>query len=161
MGLVEELKTKFTEVYDHWEEGLFPGEIGNIRKKQLACDVFITSSNAVTIDGRLVNTDASGNRVAAMIFGPKKIIVVVGVNKIVKNVEEALQRIKTIAPLNFLRANEMNYKDSKINAPCLMHGECKDCWPPERYCRVTTIIEGIPKASSQYHVLVLGEDLGY
>lgn len=161
MGLVEELKDKFTEVYDHWEEGLSPEEMGNIRKKQLTCDVFITSTNAVTIDGRLVNTDASGNRAAAMIFGPGKIIVVLGVNKIVRNVEEALQRIKTIAPLNFLRANEMNYKGSKINAPCLVDGGCRDCWPPERHCRVTTIIEGIPKASSQYHIVIIGEDLGY
>ena len=161
LKLEQELKSAERRVYDHWQEGLTREEIFSVRRKHLECDVFITSSNAVTTDGRLLNTDGSGNRVAAMIFGPQKIIVVVGTNKIVKNIEEGLQRIKRIAPLNFMRGNEMNYKDNPIKSPCLNDGICKDCRPPHRQCRVTTIIEGVPKVSPDYHVLVVGKDLGY
>ena len=69
---------------------------GKIQRKIFTSDVLITSTNAVTLDGKLVNTDAVGNRVAAIIFGPRKVVVVVGKNKIVKDVEEALHRIKNV-----------------------------------------------------------------
>lgn len=161
MGLVLELKNSFENVYDHWEDGLTKEEINKLRKKQLNSDVFLTSTNAITVDGRLINTDASGNRVAAMIFGPRKTIVIVGINKIVKDVEEGLARIKKIAPLNFIRANKMNYQGNEIDSPCIKDGICMDCWPPKRHCVVTTIIEGVPKATQEYYVLVIGKELGY
>lgn len=161
LGLVEKLKNAQKVVYDHWEEHLTQEDIKSIKKNHLTCDVFLTSSNAVTLDGRLINTDGSGNRVTAMVFGPKRIVVVVGRNKIVKNVDHGLERIKNIAPLNFLRANQMNYKEHEMQSPCLKDGICRDCWPPNRHCRITTIIEGVPKLTPDYHVLIVGSVLGY
>lgn len=107
MGLIEALRSSGHTVYDHWESGLSGKDLLKVRKAQLNAGVFITSSNAVTLDGKLVNVDASGNRVAAMIFGPNKVIVVAGVNKIVRDVGDALERIKGIAsPKNCHRRND-------------------------------------------------------
>ncbi len=125
-----------------------------MRRAQQGCDVFLTSSNAITQDGRLVNTDGSGNRVNAMAFGPRKAIVVAGVNKIVPDLERALQRIKEVAvPLNCRRLNS--------SPPCIQAGKCVDCRVPQRVCRITTIIEWKPPFFSDYLVIIVGETLGY
>lgn len=150
---VEKLEARGNTVYCHHKPGLTPEEILAIRRKQLTCDVFLTSTNAVTEDGRLVNTDATGNRVAAMIFGPKKVIVLAGVNKIVATVEAANERIRSkAAPLNNTRLNRPN--------PCVKTGCCVDCQGPTRLCNVTTVIHKRPPASD-IHVWMLGEEAGY
>lgn len=124
-----------------------------IRRKELTSDLFITSTNAITLDGKLVNIDGTGNRVAAMIFGPKKVIIVCGVNKIVQNVEEALERIKFIAsPMNAKRVNS--------KTPCVETGFCMDCNSIERICNVITIIEKKPSLSN-IDVVIIGEYLGF
>lgn len=122
------------------------------------CDVFLTGTNAVTKDGRLVNVDATGNRVAGMFWGHPISIVVVGKNKIVKSLDEALQRIKDIiAPQHFrLR---MDLGGRKRKTPCAVTGECSDCRSSERGCNVFTIIEGKPTRTA-LHVVVVNEDLG-
>lgn len=153
LKVAEELEARGNTVYCHHKQGLTPEEILDIRRKQLTCDVFLTSTNAITGDGRLVNTDATGNRVAAMIFGPKKVIVLAGINKIVGTVEEAEARIrKTAAPQNNIRLNRPN--------PCVKTGYCMDCQGPTRLCNVTTILHKKPPASD-IHVWVIGEELGY
>lgn len=153
LGLVEKLEARGNIVYCHHKPGLSPEEILDIRRKQLTCDVFLTSTNAITADGRLANTDATGNRVAAMIFGPKKVIVLAGVNKIVGTLDEAQERIRTTAaPLNNKRLNRPN--------PCVNTGYCVDCQGPTRLCNVTTVIHKRPPASD-IHVWIVGETLGY
>jgi hypothetical protein len=153
LEVAEKLEARGNTVYCHHKPGLSPEEILDIRRKQLTCDVFLTSTNAITEDGRLVNTDATGNRVAAMIFGPKKVIVLVGVNKIVANLDDAQERIRsTAAPLNNKRLNRPN--------PCVKTGYCVDCQGPTRLCNVTTVIHKKPPVSD-IHVWVIGEEIGY
>ena len=153
LEIVEKLEARGNIVYCHHKPGLAPEEILDIRRKQLTCDVFLTSTNAITEDGRLVNTDATGNRVAAMIFGPKKVIVLAGVNKIVGTIDEAQERIRSkAAPLNNKRLNRPN--------PCVKTGYCVDCQGPTRLCNVTTVIHKRPPASD-IHVWVIGEEVGY
>lgn len=153
LGVVEKLKARGNIILDHGAPGLENDERVRIRRAQLTADAFLTGSNAVTMDGRLVNTDGSGNRVAAMIFGPGKVIVVAGVNKIVRDVEEAEERIrKTAAPINNRRLNLPN--------PCVKTGECMDCQGPTRICNVTTILHKRPKLT-EMHVILVGEELGF
>ena len=154
MGLVEELRARGHEVHDHWVSGITPEEDWEIRRRQLTCDVFLTGCNAITIDGRLLNTDFTGNRVAAMIFGPRRIIMVAGINKIVKDIQAGLERIKNVAtPLNSHRRN--------WGKACAKAGYCIECDLEDKSCRVTTIIEMCPKGSPDFHVILVGEELGY
>ena len=124
-----------------------------IRKAHLTCDVFLTSANAVTLEGMLVATDGIGNRVGAMMFGPGKVIVVAGVNKIVNDLDSAFRRIKEIVTPQVV-------KDMGIDLPCATTGFCVDCNSPMRVCRATVILERKPFASD-IHVLIVGEDLGF
>lgn len=153
LGLLEKLDARGNTMFNHGLPGLTAEEKMEMRRKQLTCDVFLTGTNAVTIDGRLVNTDGVGNRAAAMIFGPKKVIIVVGINKIVKDVAEAEKRIKLYAaPINNKRLNTAN--------PCVRTGECMDCQGPTRICNVTTILNKRP-ILTDIHIFVVGEDLGF
>ncbi len=151
LQLEDELKERGCPVYWHWKSA--PEEMLQVRKDAARAKYFLTSTNALTEDGRLINVDGAGNRVAAMIFGPEVVIVVVGVNKIVSDLEAALERIKRIAtPLNARRLN--------LDVPCALTGECVDCMPPRRICNVTTIIEGKPMLTD-FQVILVGEELGY
>jgi hypothetical protein len=153
MGIVEILEERGNKIFCHNKSGLNAEEILETRRKQLTCDVFLTSTNAITEDGRLVNTDATGNRVAAMTFGPKKVIVVAGLNKIVKDLNEAEHRIHSIsAPLNNKRLNKPN--------PCATTGHCTDCKGPTRLCNVTSVIHKCPPATN-INLFLVGEELGY
>jgi hypothetical protein len=130
------------------EETIMP----TLLKATLGSDVFISGTNAVTEDGRLVNVDGLGNRVAGIIFGARVSIVVVGRNKVVKSVEEALHRIKnTITPTMTKRRD--------IHVPCAKVGKCVDCSTPERGCNITVIIEKKPPLTD-VKVIVVDEDLG-
>ena len=153
LGVVETLEERGNTIFCHHKPGLSPEEVLATRRKQLTCDVFLTGTNAITTDGRLVNTDATGNRVGAMTFGPKKIIIIAGVNKIVESIEAAEARIRTTAaPLNNKRLNRSN--------PCVQTDECMDCQGPTRICNITTVLHKRPPASD-IHVLVVGEALGF
>lgn len=156
LGLVEILKRRGNEVADHWEawhKKLTPEEVMKIRRLLADSDVLLTSTNALTETGHLVNIDHAGQRVAAMIFGPKKVIIIAGINKIVRDVDEALKRIKNAAaPMNAKRLN--------VNVPCAVTGTCSDCGSQDRICNVTTIIERKP-VHTNVIVILLGEELGY
>ena len=125
-------------------------------------DVYVIGTNAVTLDGKLVNIDGNGNRVAAMIYGPKKVIVVVGANKIVKNVDEAIHRIKEVcAPINATRHGLKHNRPEFLELPCAKTGSCTDCNNAWRICRYTTIIEGVNEPRKGYlSVVLVGERLG-
>jgi len=121
---------------------------------ELGCDLFLLSANAVTADGAIVNIDGNGNRVAASIFGPKRVVFVVGRNKVVEGgVEEAIARIKREAcPPNCRRLGR--------KTPCAATGECADCSSPDRICNVTVVLDRRPRPTPMLVVLV-DEDLGY
>lgn len=154
IGVVDLLKKMGHEVYDHWQPGLDPQEVDEVRRRQLTSGVFLTSSNAVTAEGHLVNIDGSGNRVASMTFGPRKVIVVAGINKIVKDQKAAMDRIKNeAAPLNFNRLNAAT--------PCAKTTFCANCSPPARLCRVTAVTEIKPAGIPEFLVILVGERLGF
>ena len=153
LGIPEQLAKKGHTVYDHNIPGLTMEDSLALRRKELLCDVFLSSANAITLDGQLVNTDGSGNRVAAMSFGPKKVIVIVGVNKIVSDLDAAMERIETIAaPINNKRLDRPN--------PCTITGMCMDCQGSTRICNITSILHKRPPAID-FHVIVVGEELGF
>ena len=129
------------------EEGL------ELRRQGLTADLMIASTNAITLDGRLVNLDGMGNRVAAMAFGPKKVILVVGMNKVCPDLESAVARVKHYAaPVNNIRYGLKN--------PCVETGLCSDCRTPQRICNIWSTIEG-HMIEGRIHVKLVGEFLGY
>ena len=154
MGLWEEIaKLPGVEVIDPYQPGLSSEEGLELRRKGMTAEVMIASSNAVTLDGKLVNLDGQGNRVAAMTFGPKKVILVVGMNKVAPDLESAMARVKHYAgPVNAIRLGRNN--------PCMETGLCTDCTSPQRICNMWSIIEG-HMIKDRIHVKLVGENLGY
>jgi hypothetical protein len=163
LGVLTALEERRTKVLSPFAPG--PAEPSKtdeqrkeIQREATLCDVFLTGTNAVTQDGKLVNVDAVGNRVAGMFWGHPLSIVVVGRNKIVRDLDEALQRIrKVIAPTHFHLRTKLGGKKRAI--PCARTGECSDCRGPDRGCNVFTIIEGKPW-QSDLHVILVNQDLG-
>jgi hypothetical protein len=150
LGIFEALSGRGKTLHDHGR--VPPEERAATRRAQLTCDLFLTGTNAVTLEGCLVNLDMNGNRTNAMTFGPKKTVVVAGGQKIVADLPEAIHRIKTVsAPRNARRL--------KLSTPCAVTGFCEDCNSPQRICRVYSIIERRPP-NSDITVLVCGEPLG-
>jgi len=158
LGIAKALQERGTSVLDpvapsyglaeFKEELIMP----TLLKATLGSDVFISGTNAFTEDGKLVNIDGLGNRVAGIIFGARTSIVVVGRNKLVRNVDEALNRIKnTITPTITKRRN--------LPLPCAKAGKCLDCSVPERACNVTVIVEKRPPLTD-LKVIVVDDDLG-
>jgi L-lactate utilization protein LutB len=153
-GLWEALGQKpGVQILDPFQPGLTPEEAMERRRQSLLADFYLTGSNGLTMDGRLVNLDGMGNRVAAMCFGPKKVILVVGLNKVTPDLESAMARVKHYAaPINCIRL--------KRATPCAETGLCIDCKSPERICYMWSIIEG-HMLENRLHVKLVGEDLGY
>ena len=153
LGIPKHLEEKGHTTFDHWKPGLSPEEVTEARRAQLTCDVFLTSANAITLGGEIVNTDGIGNRVAAMTFGPKKVIIVAGANKIVKDLHAALRRAKEVsAPLSL--------RETGLPIPCVQTGTCADCDSPLRMCRATVILERKP-INTDITVVIIGEELGF
>lgn len=153
LGLQEKVTAKGAAVLDHNVAGLSPEKKLEILRKQLTCDVFISSSNAVTLEGDIVNVDGNGNRVAALTFGPVKTVVIVGINKIVRDMDEAFSRVETYAsPMNNKRLDKPN--------PCVKTGICEDCQGETRICRAYQILRRKPSLSD-FTVIIVGENLGY
>ncbi|MCS7108708.1 MAG: lactate utilization protein [Sulfolobales archaeon] len=152
LNIVEELERRGIKVIHHWVK-VSPEESLEIRRKALTSDVYLSSSNAVTLDGKLINIDASGNRVAALMFGPKKVIIVVGRNKLTRNLEEGLLRARNIAGV--ANAIRLNYK-----TPCTTLGYCVECKNAEKPCNVVVIMERKP-SNTDVHVVLVNDDLGF
>lgn len=140
------------KVFDHNAPGLTSYEKLSVMRSELTADLFISSTNALTIDGCLVNADGYGNRVAAMIFGPQKVLIVAGTNKITANEEDAFNRIKFVAgPMNMKRLNR--------NTPCTSTGTCSNCSSEQRGCRAYTVLRKRPSLTP-VEVVIIGENLG-
>jgi L-lactate utilization protein LutB len=147
-----------TDINGAW---LKPEERQQMMRETFFADIFITGTNAITLDGKLVNIDGAGNRVAAMIYGPSKVILIVGVNKIVKDVEEGLERMhQYAAPLNARRhyiKHHMHFEE----LPCVKTGLCVDCKQDFRICNYTVIIDGaMLQHQGRINVVLVGEELG-
>jgi len=153
LGILEELRARGNVIYDHWIPGLSKEESLRFRKSQMTSDLFLSSINAITMNGELVNIDGVGNRVNGTIFGPGKVVLVAGYNKIVEDVQEAIKRIKNVAA-------PINAKRLSIDVPCAKVGKCVDCNSPQRICRVVMIHERRPFLTDMLIILV-GEELGY
>lgn len=153
LGIIDHLRTSRFMFLDRYREGISREEVTEIYRASFTADVYVTSCNAITEEGELYNVDGNGNRVAAMLYGPSKVIVVCGVNKIVSDVEEAIQRNRSVsAPANAKRLNR--------KTPCAKTGYCMDCNSPERICNEYTLIrrQGI---ADRIHVIFINEEFGY
>lgn len=153
-GLYAELKERSDiTVLDTYDKSLPPAESYELRRQSLLVDLFITGTNAVTEKGRLVNLDMIGNRVAAITFGPKNVIILIGRNKLVADVDEAIERIKTYAaPVNAMRLDK--------KTPCMKTGICQNCKSPDRICNAWSISEkSFPKG--RIKVILINADLGF
>lgn len=140
-------------VLDTYDKSLAPAESIQRRRESLLVDLFITGSNAITEDGHLVNLDMIGNRVAAITFGPRNVLILVGRNKIVADRHAAMARIKDYAaPVNVMRLDK--------KTPCGKTGRCDDCSSPDRICNTWTITEkSFPK--HRVKVMLINEEMGF
>jgi hypothetical protein len=157
LGLIEALTRRGNRVVHHWQLDMPVSKWLPFMMEAHNSDVYLSSTNAVTEDGKLVNVDSTGNRVASMIFGPKDVIVIAGKNKVVKNVDAGLKRLKRVAgPLNAKRHN-------LVELPCVSTGLCTDCDSPKRICRVITIMERAPNRvrGPNITVVLVAENLGF
>ena len=130
-----------------------PEETKQMYRDSFSADVYFMSTNAITLDGELINIDGNGNRVAALIYGPDKVVMVVGMNKLVSTVEDGINRVSDIAaPANGVRLNKQT--------PCATTGFCHDCFSPECMCSHTVITRRC-FTPDRIHVILVGETLGY
>lgn len=152
MNILDTLRSNKYRLIDRYQECSHEQHV-KFYKDALQADYFLTGANAITKTGEIVCTDCSGNRVAAMIFGPEKVIVVVGVNKLVENLDEALKRIKNIAPINAKRIQH--------NTPCTITGKCESCNQPESVCNYTGIIHNGMRFEGRTTVIVIADEVGF
>lgn len=152
-GVIDFLKNGTYKFLDRYKENLTPQDMKQIYRDTFSADAYFTSTNAITENGELYNVDGNGNRVAAMLYGPDKVIVITGVNKIVKDVDEAINRNKSIcAPANAKRIG--------TKTPCKTTGYCMDCQSPDRICCEYTLIKR-QRTSNRIHVIFINENFGY
>ncbi len=155
IGLIENLKKKGFNLIDPYEKGVTNDEVFKRKNDSFCAECVLTGTNAITEEGQLVNIDGLGNRAAAMIYGPKKVIVVTGVNKIVKDIKTAFKRIKQkAAPKNNIRLG--------YNNPCVKEGHCVECnkTNDKSICRFSVVIER-QKFANRMNVIIIGKELGY
>lgn len=153
-GLYDDIKRlDGISLFDTYNYSLPPAEMIELRRQALLCDLFITSTNAVTEQGALVNLDGTGNRVASLAFGPKKVIVLAGRNKICPDEFSAMERIRDVAaPVNAARLSR--------KTPCVATHRCEDCPSPERICNSWGItVKSAPK--ERITVVLVNEDMGF
>ena len=152
VDLANEIQKRSVKFLNPFAKGLSMEEGDKIRREIFSADVFIASSNAVTEDGKLFNIDATGNRVGPMIYGPRKVILLCGVNKIVNDLAEAQKKVQEwTAPMNVKR---LGYKP-----PCGVTGQCSDCSSPERICNAYVVLAKKPRRTD-YMIFLIGEELG-
>ncbi|SJZ73926.1 lactate utilization protein [Anaerorhabdus furcosa] len=150
MGIIDYLEqnNRITYLDRYHAEDAF-----EIFHQALTCDTYLMSSNAITMDGQLYNVDGNGNRVAALTFGPDRVLVIVGWNKIVKDIPSAIERVEQIAaPANCVRLNK--------STPCVTLGHCVDCAHHQRICG-SKVITTESHLRERIHVIIVKEDFGY
>lgn len=153
MDMINEIRKGEYKFFDRFASGLPFSEVMEIYRQGLTADYFLSSTNVITEDGRLINMDSSGNRAASILFGPKKVIIVAGFNKIVKNVEEGLKRLEEIAPMNCKRLHP--------HAVCADTGICIDCIDDARMCNYISIVQQGGKEPGRFKIIIVGQDIGF
>lgn len=160
-GVLELMKSGFYNFLDRAAPGISPEGVRDVYRKTFDCDAFFTSANAVTEDGELFNIDGNGNRLQNIIHGPKNVIVIVGVNKIVRDMNAAVYRVKTVAcPANAKRIG--------LDTPCAKLGKCiaadkgmtAGCKSPARMC-AQYLVSGYQRDKNRIHVIFMNEELGF
>jgi hypothetical protein len=152
IGLLDALKNRKIQLILPLQQARNDEEKLELFRKCFSADIFLSSTNAVTEDGKLYNVDATGNRVGAMFIGPRKTIIVCGVNKIVKDLEAAEKRVREwVAPQNAKRLGK--------KTPCVETGLCSDCSSPDRICNIYVSLVKKP-ARTEVVVILVGENLG-
>ncbi|MBC7542882.1 MAG: lactate utilization protein [Candidatus Sericytochromatia bacterium] len=152
IGIKHFLQERGNIILDPFHPGLSKADSLRIRREIFLSDVFVTGANAIVESGRIVNMDGTGNRVAATIFGPKRVIFVAGVNKLVPTLDAAMHRIYHVA-------GAANSHRLEVRTPCADDGFCSDCRATDRSCCVTVITERPPKWTPTI-VLLVNESLG-
>ena len=147
LGLYDRL-TGHNTVWWHWRTPGF-ATLDNA----LTAPVYLSSANAISEDGEILNIDGNGNRVAATLFGHKKVFIVSGTNKICPDFDSALHRARNVAAV-------LNAKRFDIKTPCKLDGKCHDCRSPQRICKALTVLWG-PMGGMETEVVLIGEELGY
>ena len=152
MGLIDDIKKNDYKIFDREiytdvnEEKKIYGEI-------FGCDYFLMSTNAITLDGELINIDGRGNRVAFLCYGPQNVLILAGMNKVVTDIKSGIKRIRNIAaPPNAIRL--------KKKTPCAFAGRCEDCYSPDCMCG-QLIVTRRSEITNHIKVILIGEELGY
>ena len=152
IGAMEKLEERGCTIHHHWDPSLTPEENSKARFAEYCSEYVLTSANAITRDGKIVNIDGNGNRVSAMAWGRNILIYVIGVNKVTSDLEAAIERSRAAASPNSIRLNG--------KAPCIQTGYCVNCDSPARSCRALLIMERAVR-ERKTHVIMVGEDLGF
>lgn len=151
IGLMDELRQRNVTLLDR-DKATTPQERGAMMKQCLTADVFLTGANGLSLDGQMVNIDGNGNRVAALCFGPKEVIVIAGMNKVAGSLEEAYVRARRFAaPVNAQRFD--------FETPCSKTGMCADCLSPQCICSQMVVTRRT--SSGRIKVILVGDDLGF
>lgn len=149
IGLPDALQKNGNKLFWHWKDG------ASMRNLALGADFFVCSANALTEDGEIIQIDGTGNRVAALCYGPENVVMIVGKNKLVKDRAEGEKRVKS-----GICAGQ-NGKRMGLNTPCAITGDCANCYSPQRMCSVTAIFERAPRGFKKAYVILVNENLGY
>lgn len=154
IGLYDALSSGEYDFLNPYKEGLTHEQKMDLRRRGSQAEWFVTGSNAITLDGWLVNEDWLGNRAAAIIYGPRHVLVVVGLNKLVNTISDALERVQNVAA-------PANAKRLKKQVPCTVTGKCENCSSPERICSVMSIVKWMPpEQKDRITVILVDDDLG-
>ncbi len=153
-GILDEIRKPEYKFIDRYNTKSFEEMLDKYREGYYA-DVMVSSTNAITMGGQLVNIDCTGNRTSQIVFGPKKVIIVAGVNKIVDTVEDGIKRAKKIAPMN---ARRITHKTPCATDDC---SRCSDCRVQPRVCNVTSIVDGCHYFPGRITIVLVPENLGY
>lgn len=151
--VIELLRSGRYEFLDRYKKDLTQEDIKEIYRKSFFADTYFASANAITENGEIFNVDGNGNRVAAILYGPDKVVLIVGVNKIVKNIEQAVARNRAISgPANAKRLN--------LSTPCVKTGQCMECNIEDRICCEYTVIKR-QRNPKRMHVIFINDTLGF
>lgn len=163
-GVIDILRSGRYRFLDRYEEGLSRDEVEKIFRESFFVDTYISSTNAITENGELYNVDGNSNRVAAICYGPKSVIIIAGYNKIVSDIDEAVDRVKrTAAPANAVRLSCDTYCSEKGECMSLARGETGmacGCSSPARIC-CNYVVSGYQRVKDRIKVIIVGEQLGY
>lgn len=151
IGALDALRERGNKIFQHWGQ-MSDKERRDARFLENTADVFLTSANALTRDGEIINIDGTGNRVAGMSWGNGLVLFVIGINKLAFDLSDGLKRARSATIPNAIRQNE--------DTACVKAGHCVDCRDDKSMCRAILILER-PVKGRQYHIIIVGENLGY